>query len=83
MSFEVVFSPRARKDLAALPLDAQRRVVVKLDEARMDPARFFRRLTGVRAFRMRVGDHRVIADVDGRAKRISVLHVGHRRDIYD
>ncbi len=40
------------------------------------------RLTGVDAFRVRVGDYRVIYEVDDRRHVVYVTRVRHRRDVY-
>lgn len=83
MSFALEVAPRALKGLRALPRDVQLRILAKLDEARRDPARSFRRLTGSKVHRLRVGDYRVLAELDAPGRRICVLHVAHRRDAYD
>ncbi|WP_404980599.1 type II toxin-antitoxin system RelE family toxin [Carboxydichorda subterranea] len=41
-----------------------------------------RKLTGRDGWRLRVGDYRVIYDVDDESRRVTVLHIGHRRDVY-
>lgn len=83
MTFEVQFSERAIRDLRALPRDLQARVVAKLEEAAGDPARCFRRLAGARTYRLRVGDHRILADIDANDRTIRVSHIGHRKNVYD
>lgn len=40
------------------------------------------RLQGSDAYRLRVGDYRVIYDFDIGDNRIDLLFVGHRREIY-
>ena len=32
---------------------------------------------------MRVGDHRVVYEIDRARNRVIVLFIGHRRDVYD
>lgn len=34
------------------------------------------------AWRIRIGNHRVLYDIDDKAKTVEVLRIGHRRDIY-
>jgi mRNA interferase RelE/StbE len=34
-------------------------------------------------WRFRVGDYRAICFIDSKAKRVLVLKIGHRREIYD
>ena len=34
-------------------------------------------------FRYRVGDHRVVYEIDEEARRVTVITIAHRRDVYD
>jgi mRNA interferase RelE/StbE len=36
----------------------------------------------VEAYRIRVGDYRILYEVDDPRKRITVYSIGHRRDVY-
>jgi mRNA interferase RelE/StbE len=40
-------------------------------------------LKGSPFWRLRVGEYRAIYEIDGARKRVVVLFVGHRRDVYD
>jgi mRNA interferase RelE/StbE len=40
------------------------------------------KLTGREGWRLRAGDYRVVYEIDDQAHTVTVLHVGHRRDIY-
>ena len=40
------------------------------------------KLTGRDAWRMRVGDYRVVYEVLDEDSQVVVMHVGHRRDVY-
>lgn len=42
-----------------------------------------RKLSGRESYRIRVGDYRVIYLVDDEERILTVLGVGHRRDVYD
>lgn len=59
------------------------RIVKKLDKASGDPARFLERLVAVDSYKLRVGDYRVVLDVDWPGKTLYVLTLGHRSVIYD
>lgn len=37
---------------------------------------------GFREYRIRIGDYRVLYDIDHNKKTINVLKIGHRKDIY-
>jgi mRNA-degrading endonuclease RelE of RelBE toxin-antitoxin system len=41
------------------------------------------RLKGSPLWRMRVGDYRVVYEIGRASKRVIVLFIGHRRDVYD
>ena len=41
-----------------------------------------RKLTGRPGIRVRVGAYRVIYEIDDAARTVTILHVGHRRDVY-
>ncbi|MCZ6552198.1 MAG: type II toxin-antitoxin system RelE/ParE family toxin [SAR324 cluster bacterium] len=40
------------------------------------------KLKGREGWRIRVGRYRVVYEIDDRGGTITVLHIGHRRDIY-
>jgi mRNA interferase RelE/StbE len=46
------------------------------------PATASRKLRGREGYRLRVGDYRVIYDIDDEEEVVSVLDVGHRQRIY-
>ncbi|MDH3771893.1 MAG: type II toxin-antitoxin system RelE/ParE family toxin [Nitrospirota bacterium] len=41
-----------------------------------------RKLTGREGWRLRVGDYRVLYDINDAKQTITIVHVGHRRDVY-
>jgi len=60
----------------------KKRIARKLDETAADPKRFLSRLSSVEAYKLRVGEYRVIIDVDWDRKRLDVLTLGHPSTIY-
>jgi len=40
------------------------------------------KLTGRDGWRIRVGNYRVVYEIDDGGRMVTVLHIGHRRDIY-
>ncbi|MDT5296454.1 MAG: mRNA interferase RelE/StbE [Acidobacteriota bacterium] len=83
MSYEVLILRRAQKELAALPATAYERVrdaVAALAERPRPPG--CKKLVGREGWRIRSGDYRVIYEIDDARKRVTVLHVGNRRDVY-
>ena len=82
MTYEMIFSDRAGKQLRKLERHVQERVIAALERIRIRPERYVTKLVGDPAFRLRVGDYRVIMDIDKKRILILVLEVGHRRKIY-
>lgn len=82
MSYRLVFTRRAARDIEALATDMRQRIGDTLARYAADPLRYARRMAGreLGDYRFRIGDLRVIFDLD--ADQIVVLRVGHRRDIY-
>ena len=87
MAWTVEFLPAAAKELRALDHEAAARIVKTLRDriaALDDPRSLARPLRGEHEgyFRWRVGDYRIIGQVDDATIRILVVRIGHRRDVY-
>ncbi len=80
---DVKFEKRADKFLQKLPIPITQRIVSKIMRARENPFNFFEKLTDRDDFRMRVGDYRIIADIDTNNNTIYIRLIGHRRNIYE
>lgn len=78
------FTPKASKEFLKLNSKLRVRIIAKLDFFCVvgNPIEFSERLTKseLGKYRFRVGDYRVIFDVDKDGVRI--IKVGHRREIY-
>lgn len=83
MSYVVSFWKKAEADFLKLPKDIQQRISQKLKIAQEDPFNYFFRLTGRVDYKMRIGDYRVIADINMLNRAIEITKVGHRRNVYD
>ncbi len=82
-SISIRWERRALKELRALPAEGRRRVyraVGALKESPLRGAALSGEWRGLR--RLRVGSYRVIYGFDGRELLVSVVRVGHRREIY-
>ena len=80
----VELSPRFDRDFEALPNQVQQAIDGKLDQLAADPfTAGLRKLSGrpVR-WRVRVGDYRILTELDTRARTVTVLRVLHRREAY-
>lgn len=83
MSYEVLILRRAQKELADLSKIDYERVrdaVVGLSENPRPVG--CKKLVGREGWRIRSGNYRVIYEIDDAQKKVLVMHIGHRRDIY-
>jgi mRNA interferase RelE/StbE len=84
MNYVVFVTRRSQKQLASLPFDARNRISTGIRSLAQNPRPVgCRKLTGRQEWRIRVGDYRVLYDIDDEQQAVTVFHVGHRRDIYD
>lgn len=81
--YEIVFTKKAEKDFDLLEHGLKQRVVQVLERIRLGPKPFLKRLSGTDSYRLRVGDYRVIIDLEKSKKGLVVLRIGHRKNIYD
>jgi mRNA interferase RelE/StbE len=83
MAYEVLLKRSAERELNHLPRAAHDRIVervVRLGTAPRPSGAV--KLQGQDAYRIRVGDYRVLYVVDDTRRRVEVVAVGHRRDVY-
>jgi mRNA interferase RelE/StbE len=84
MAYRILFTPRAFRDLEALPDRDRERIAKRIDGLAKEP-----RPSGVQklegsddVYGMRVGDYRVLYTILDRVVTVSIVRVAHRRDIY-
>lgn len=88
MAWRIEFHPKARKELLKFDRETARRIVRFLRERIStieDPRTLGEALKGPevgRFWKYRVGDYRLICDIQNARITILVIRVGHRRDVY-
>ena len=84
MNYRIEIKPVARRAIARLPLEVRQRVAKAIDGLGLDPRPpGCKRMKGQASFRIRIGDYRLVYDVEDNILRVLVRKVGHRKDIYD
>lgn len=83
MSHRLLVLPGAERQLAKLPSDqfARLRDAIRALASGPRPAGC-RKLKGRDGYRLRVGAYRIVYSIDDRERTVTVLDVGHRRDVY-
>ena len=83
MSYELRIKPSAVKELKNLPKKDRARIVDRVEALSDDPRpRGCEKLTGGARYRVRQGTFRVLYEVDDEDEFITVIKIGHRRDVY-
>ncbi len=83
MTYEVEFSKSAQKEFSKLSPQIRLRIAKSIYKLENDPKKGnVRPMVGLRSWRLRVGQYRVIYDILDQKLIILVIKVGHRKDIY-
>ena len=83
MSYSVEWHPKVRKFLLKLPKEVSQRIILKVNEAQEDPFRYLEHYEGNDYYKLRIGDYRLLVDVDFQNRILFVQVIGHRRNVYD
>lgn len=83
-SFKVIFKPSVEKDFRRLPKKIVSNVMGRVEKLKDEP--FPRGVTKLedaeKLYRVRVGDYRIVYEVDTDTKQITILYVRHRSTVY-
>lgn len=84
MNYRLMIKPAAEKDIDRLPRSLQRRILNRLARIEADPRESGSiKLAGTAAtYRVRVGDWRIVYEIDDVQHVIFVTIVAHRREVY-
>jgi mRNA interferase RelE/StbE len=83
MRYRVILPRSVQKELDRLPDDIVKRILARLAQLETNPRPAdMKKLKGRGAWRIRVGDYRVIYEIHHRELQILIITVGHRREIY-
>ena len=81
MTYEVLFSDLALKQLRKLDREMRQRIITTIERIRIRPDTYIRKLIGDEGYRLRVGNYRVILDIGKEQLVILILRIGHRRNV--
>ena len=81
--YAVAILRRAQKELSNLPSPSYERVCDAIRALAGKPRPTgSRKLSGRDGWRVRIGSYRVIYEIDDDNQSVTIMHIGHRRDIY-
>lgn len=83
--YKLVYAKSVKKDIRKIDIDQLESIKEEIEKLVDFPdVKNIKKLTHhpVSDFRLRVGNYRVLFDVDMENKTINILKIGHRQDIY-
>lgn len=83
-SYDIIFKPSVEKDLRSLPESVIARVLVRIERLKDDPLprQAIKLADAEQLYRLRVGDYRIVYEVDAQARQVMIHYVRHRREVY-
>jgi len=84
VAYSIEFKPAAFRGLAKLGKDAQKRLARRIAGLARNPRPFgVQKLKGMLdLYRLRVGDYRIIYQIQDEVLLVLIIQVGHRRGVY-
>ena len=83
MSYRVLLHPKAAEFLKKANAQLRERIKKRLRELENSPKEKGQHLKHLPFWRLRIGDYRAIYMIDEEERRVIVLFIGHRREVYD
>jgi len=81
--YSLFFKESVQKDLHDLPKKELKRILSRIKSLAVDPRpQGCEKLTGPNRYRLRRGRYRIVYSVQDEECTVTVVKVGHRRDIY-
>ena len=80
--FSLEFSDDALLQLKKMDNSSVKRITSALSKSCGNPFHFFERLVGRDESKLRVGDYRILVRTIPEEKKIFVIGIGHRKNIY-
>lgn len=81
--YEIQFEKKALDFLNKLEYNNKKRIWDKLQECKQDPFRYLKHLEQIKGYKLRVGDYRLIIDVQEDIKVLHILKIDKRERVYD
>ena len=83
MDYRIIWSIQASKQMERLDRSVAKRIHEKVGQLYQNPERYVEKLVRYPYYRLRVGNYRVILDIQNEMIRILILKVGHRSNVYE
>ena len=85
MSYRVAYTSKAKRDLKKLPLDSAQNIILSINSIKDEAYSYVKKIKGTKRHSLythRVGEYRVILNIQDDRLLIMVIEAGHRSQIY-
>jgi mRNA interferase RelE/StbE len=83
MNYSLFIKPSAKKELLELPNQYLKKIDSVILSLQHSPRTLKTvKLEGYNFYRIRAGDYRIIYSIDDKNKKVDIMKIGHRREIY-
>ncbi len=80
--YEIIITKKVEKFLDKLNSKERERIIFALEKLRIRPEAYLKRLVGEKSYKFRVGNYRLIIDLNKNYLQVLVVKIGHRKNIY-
>ena len=82
--YQLVIDRYAQKQLGKISAPHFNRIIKAINELAENPRPAgYRKLTGRPGYRIRIGDYRIIYNIEDKILAVFLIDIGHRKKIYD
>ena len=82
IKFSIRWDKKAIDFLWKLDRKTAIRIINKIGEVAENPNHYVELLKEINAYKVRIGDYRIIVDINKKEKVMDILFIGHRKNIY-
>ena len=80
--YEIIFTAKAKKQFGKFNKTIQQRIDNSLKRIRIRPEAYITRLVGEQIYKFRIGDYRILMDIDNGKLIILIIKIAHRKEVY-
>lgn len=82
MIYSVEWHPNVKQFIKKLPKNIAERIVKKITLITTNPFHYLEHYEGENLYKLRIGEYRILIDVDFSEKILKIQVIGHRKNIY-
>jgi mRNA interferase RelE/StbE len=83
MSYKVILARSAEKELARLPNKTQEKIIAHIYQLELNPRTHgVEKLAMVEGYKLRVGNYRIIFEIDDASRKVRVVMIDDRKQVY-